>query len=713
MCSTTLYLEGCEYFIAYAFTPPGTKHNTLMKALLKTISHVATAALYLFALVYCFAVAAQAPKIAQPRTINIAFGNNSSIKYFTLNGTYIISFNNNTTINCGPAQFGQPADDSTVRRYSSHTIHNTFGNGRVHIFEHTVNGLRLQELFYTYTGKPYFFVQLKVIGKGAAAAYMSPFAEGSAHIQAGDDMRGLAMPFDNDMWARFNAAGLDTANYTSSEVTAIYSNATRRGLIIGSIEHGVWKSGIKVKHANDNSITLNAFAGLTDSTITHDKIPHGRVSTGNNECASPMMFMAFYDDWRTGMEEYAEVNKKAGKRALFSWNKATPAGWNSWGVMQTKLSLYKAKQVVDFFSDSASGFRNADNTLFIDLDSYWDNMVKGGLDGDVSQLKEFVRYCKQCGLKPGIYWGPFADWSKRGGKIAGSSYNYEDAWIKQNGVPVEVDGARAMDPTFPGTKERMAYYINHFKQWGFEMIKIDFLGHGAMENDHFYNPAVTTGMQAYRAGMEYLDSLLDSTMLVYAAISPTMATARYTHMRRIACDAFSDIKNTEYTLNSTGYGWWQSYLYNYTDADHVVFGKESAGENRARLASALVTGTLVTGDDYSIPGNWHNAAKNMLQSKDLLNILSYGRAFRPVEANTGKTAPELFTATINGNTYIAVFNYGSAAKSYTLPFSRLGISPSKYMQVKELFSGTTVKAVKENLAIELPAADAAIYCVKR
>ncbi len=70
------------------------------------------------------------------------------------------------------------------------------------------------------------------------------------------------------------------------------------------------------------------------------------------------------------------------------------------------------------------------------------------------------------------------------------------------------------------------------------MIKIDFLGHGALESDHFYDPEITTGMQAYHIGMKFIDSVLDNTMLLYAAISPTMATAPYVHMRRIACDAF-------------------------------------------------------------------------------------------------------------------------------------------------------------------------------
>src|SRR5690606_40031559 len=109
-------------------------------------------------------------------------------------------------------------------------------------------------------------------------------------------------------------------------------------------------------------------------------------------------------------------------------------------------------------------------------------------------------------------------------------------------------------------------------------------------------------------------------MLVYAAISPNLATGRYVHMRRIACDAYADINATEYTLNSTTYGWWQSRIYDFIDADHIVFGNSSLGENRARLTSAVVNGSIIMGDDYSSQGQWMERSKSLLQNKDILKL---------------------------------------------------------------------------------------------
>ena len=373
-------------------------------------------------------------------------------------------------------------------------------------------------------------------------------------------------------------------------------------------------------------------------------------------------------------------------------------GWNSWGAIQDKLTLPKAKAVVDFFADSCKGFRNGEHTLFIDLDAFWDNMTPGGVLGDVSKLDSFVSYCHLKGFRPGIYWTPWADWGKSDRVIEGSSHRYPETWTRQRGQVMDVDGGRAMDPTHPGTRERIVATLTRLKQLGFEMIKIDFLGHGALEADHFYDPAVTTGMQAFSQGMAFVDSVLGGRFLVYSAISPNIATARYVHMRRIGCDAFSAIDNTEYTLNSTGYGWWQSGIYNFVDADHVVFNNAPDGMNRARLVSSLVTGTLMTGDDYGVAGKWRVMARKLLQDRDLLAVVGRGKAFRPVYANTGNRGVEVFEK----GPYIAVINYEDHPREFVLPGSMA-------LKVRGIFGGQTVQSDAKQLKVTIPGNDAEIF----
>ncbi|MCS3794665.1 hypothetical protein [Niastella sp. OAS944] len=649
--------------------------------------------------------------------LTIPFGQNNKIIYSLTTGTYDVVFDGKKTIAGAYAECkGKTAMISTgaaVRTYSFWT--------RTHhdrVSQYTIvtvrDGVRMKQEFTVFGTRDFFITTVSVIGKGVAASYMSPLTTDNVAFSENGDNRALYVPFDNDMWARFNAQPLQQANFTSSEVTAIYNNGSYNGLVIGSLEHTVWKTGIHVKANSNNSISVSAFGGFADSNITHDKIPHGLVTTTDTSCVSPRLLVGKFSDWRKGMEDYAAHNSDKYYYGIRSWKKSTPVGWNSWGAIQNKITLDKAKRVIDFFADSCKGYRSNDGALYIDLDSFWDNMIKGGLDGDVSELKQFVAYCKSKGFKPGIYWAPFTDWGKYDRKIEGSNYTYAQAWLKQNGKPVEVDGAYAMDATHPGTKARINWYLTRLKDLGFKMIKIDFLGHGALECDRFYDSTVTTGMQAYKAGMKCVTKALDNKMLVYAAISPTMATAPYVHMRRIACDAFSAIDNSEYTLNSTGYGWWQSHLYNFVDADHVVFNRESEGANRARLASALVTGTLIAGDDFSSNGPWSDAAKRLLQNKDLLKVIKDGRSFKPIEANTGNKGVELFVKSGYDKTsyaYLAAFNFSNAPRTYTLSLFRLEAELGSAVNATELFTKANEKWT-DTIQITIPPSDARVYLIR-
>ena len=637
---------------------------------------------------------------------DIPFGDKGHIRYDLDRGSFSVIYGGRTVIKDAYAvcRSGDQPDSSTS--YSSHTWTATPINGGTRYVVGFSGGHRpvMQHLFFVYKGRNYFHTEVRLATAGCN--YMSPLTTIAADLHEQGDNRALLVPFDNDAWVRYNAYPLGNADFTGAEVTAIYNNTSRHGVILGSVEHENWKTGIRVKGADSGRLAfLSVFAGYTDKTYTHDMVTHGRVAADTDGfTSSPMMMVGCFDDWRKGLEVYGVANAGAEPRYIFNWTKDVPFGWNSWGAMQDKLTLPKAKAVVDYFHDTCKNFRTADNTLYIDLDSYWDLLLKDGLNGDYSQLKEFCHYCKSKGFQPGIYWAPFVDWGKTDRKMEGSNYNYQDCWIRQNGSCNDLDGARALDPTHPGTKARIALLIGKFSECGFQMIKIDFLGHAALEADKYYDTTVHTGMQAFRRGMEYLVDQLDGKMLVYAAISPNLATARYAHMRRIACDAYSNISETAYTLNSTTYGWWQDKLYDHVDADHIVFKAEPPGMNRARLASAIVTGTLITGDDYSTPGSWHSTARTLLQNKDLLELASVGRSFRPVEGNAGDKAGNFFIRQDSRHSYLAVVNYSDTVLHYTIDPIRWGIAKKP---LKELFSGTVLQPGM--LTISVPPADAVIY----
>ncbi len=650
--------------------------------------------------------------IRSASAVIINYGKAGKIDYNLKTGTFQVLNGTTQLLSNGFSQTGYQKKilssiDYRQISYTKTAIKDGFGNGFKHVFLLKQAGLpNMQQVFYTYSGLDYFMISLTLQGVDLSINHMVPLSGNLIEREVSDIPTSLFVPFDNDTFISYHAVPLkaNTSN-PSAEVTALYHDQSGNGFIIGSIEHSNWKTGIITAADSDKKITIQAICGYTEENITRDKIEHGYLK--GNSIRSARVFFGAFADWRSGMENYAKANRIAEPPIIFKWKAGPPVGWNSWGVMQEKITLEKANQVVDFFADSLKTFRSG-GMAYIDLDSYWDNLLKGGLTGDYSKLKAFADYAKSKGLKPGIYWAPFVDWGFAGGgnrKAEGSNYTFGEMWTKVGSGYHDIDGARALDPTHPGTQQRMAAVIKKFKECGFEMIKIDFLGHAAIESDHFYDPKITTGMQAYKVGMEFLLKQLDDKMLVYAAISPSLASARYIHMRRIACDAFKSIKDTEYTLNGLSNGWWQTYLYDYIDADHVVFSDQSDGENTARFLSAIVTGTCINGDDFSKQGKWSNTAQRLLNNTEILQVLQDGKAFVPVEGNRAKLASQLFVKQVGNVKYLAIFNYNDETKPFKLDFSRIGLNKDEVYSAQNLLTQKT-EDLKNNQVLNLAGKDA-------
>lgn len=631
--------------------------------------------------------------------LTFKFGSSGKIIYDLKSGTFSAWQDADAFLKNGFSSFKEnsrlySSKDYSVRKYASVKLSSQFGKGVKHIIYLSGAGKPdLKQIFYTYDQLPYFLCEIEISGTSISSNEMVPVQGEIPVLNGAAGLRSVFIPFDNDTFISYNSKQLSkNERQLSAEAGVIYDNTSFKGIISGSVNHRIWKTGVSSGIDATGNTFIKVQAGFTDKDITRDVIPHGALK--GKTVKSPMVFYGLYEDWRKGMEAYAKANRIAEPPVVFKWEHPTPLGWNSWGAMQEKISFDKIVKVTDFFADSLKTFRS-EGTLYIDLDSYWDNMLKGGLEGDYSKLKEFADYVKKRGLKPGIYWAPFTDWGFQSGgdrRAEGGNYKFSELWTKVGPGYHDLDGARALDPTHPGTQQRIALVISKLKECGYEMIKIDFLGHAAIESAHFYDPKISTGMQAYEVGMSFLLKQLDDKMLVYAAISPTMASGRYIHMRRIACDAFKSIKDTRYTLNSLTYGWWQTYLYDYMDADHVVLGTESIGANRARTLSAIVTGTFIVGDDFSAKGAWAGRAAELFQNKALLAVIKDGKSFVPVEAD--KEASEIFVKQSGHTHYLAIFNYGDKEKKFVVDAAAIGLKTFSGYQLEDLFTHQPSTAVK-------------------
>jgi alpha-galactosidase len=548
-----------------------------------------------------------------------------------------------------------------------------------------------------------FLTRVEAYGSGLQSRWMGPVvvdSAGQVDIGSYSDNRALTVPFDNDSWTViYNAMPINNTA-SSYEVAAFYDNTSRNGLVVGSVTHDQWKTGVYFQGANNRLSALNVYGGVA-STDTRDVLPHGLVTS--NPIVSPTVFVGFGADWRTVIEAYADAN--AAMAPKLPWNGGVPFGWNSWYAYGTSVSYSNATAASTFIKNNlqATNFHN-NGVAYINLDSYWSNLSD-------SQLQQFTRFCHTNGQKAGIYWTPFVYWGTavQGSNttMTGTSYKWGDAFLRTpTGDTQSHDSGIALDPTHPGTRQLIAYYMNYFKSYGFDFLKLDFMSHGAMEGMH-YDPSVTTGIQAYNQGMQYLLTQNSGRMFLDLSIAPIFPY-QYTHARRIACDTSTTISQTAFELNSVSYGWWiNSRLYQFSDPDIMKFSGGSANENQSRLISCAISGTVFLNGDDLAGTTGQGLARTCLTNASINEVARAGVIFRPVEGNTGTNASAVFVRQDGSTWYVAVFNYNTYSGSQTLTLSRLGISGS-YTAV-DLWSGNISTVSGTTWTVNLGARQAKLF----
>ena len=545
----------------------------------------------------------------------------------------------------------------------------------------------LLQHYTLYEGKPFFLVQAEIRSpESVSTNYIGALvvdSPGAVDIGIAGENRVLRVPFDNDMWFRYQSLGINSSD-VSCEVTAVFDNVSRNGLVFGSVNHETWKSGVRFSGSNGRLDKLEVFAGLTTpgvNTFTHDSLPHGKVS--GRSVSSPAMFVGFYSDWRDGLEEYGRANSAF--KAPLPWSEGIPFGWNSWAAYTGHINYSGFLGAAEFIANklASSGF-NRDRVLYFNLDSFWSHL-------DAAALRDAVEYIRNLGrdsgieCRPGIYFTPFAVWSDDfTGFVEGTGlrYRYRDILLRKpdGSVMPRIAQGTPLDPTHPGTTARNKLYIRTFVDLGFQFLKLDFLSHGSLEAAH-WDKSVQTGIEAYNQGMKVVVDEAAGKMFLSLSIAPLFPSG-YGHARRISCDTMGHIsgrnESTEYMLNSLTYGWWTNRSIYIADPDEIPLGPlttqgaRDEHEGRSRLLSAIISGGMILDSSAFLEDQQARSLAEKIYTNPRVNGLAGGAAFRPVEGNTGDGAGDLFVREDRGGYYLAVFNFdGNAAASKQIRLERI------------------------------------------
>lgn len=535
----------------------------------------------------------------------------------------------------------------------------------------------------------------------------------------------VRIPFDNDMWVEPSITAITDLHETtvSYEAAALFDEKTNVGTVIGSVEHDIWKTGIRVDARDGKLLGCSVYGGAADDG-TRDNSPHGSVS--GTKVKSPKLFIGHFSDWRDGLTAYAKANTEVVPAKKSVGN--VPFGYNSWGVLQDKVSFGDMIAVSDFIKEHLQDIWVEDGAaVYVNIDSFWDFLVHNdpalfvsGLSLD-DALRMFVEHCHANGQKAGIYYTPFTAWhgdeeALKSGKMEGSDYTYYDATLKKtdgSGLYGKLDGGYALDPTHPGTIARFEQKLRYFIDLGFEYIKLDFMTHGAVEGQH-YDPDVSTGMQAYNAGMARIAAICEGKMFVNLSIAP-LFPYQYADGRRISCDAFSSLDNTRHVLSYLTACFWEKELYPFPDPDHlVVWGKDGGvtdGEARCRVTSGVIGGTsFLVGDDLSDSTDPAKQQRilSMFGNADIVSVAKLGRAFRPFVVKAGERCADAYWYTANDTLYFAAFNFGEEDAAVSYDLADLLPAGQDY-DIRELWRGESVSLDGTVLTYTIPVGDAAVF----
>ena len=410
------------------------------------------------------------------------------------------------------------------------------------------------------------------------------------------------------------------------------------------------------------------------------------------------------------MNEYARINTTfTPKRASVSVG--NPIGWNSWGSIQSDISYENAIATSDYIKENfQNNWKDEENVVYVNLDSYWDNMSMG-------QLRAFVEHCEANGQVAGIYSSPFILWWDEYGmqvnNVPGTDISYNDIRLKKaDGTYYgnDIDGCYPMDVTHPATYLHFKNQLEKLMSCGFKYIKLDFLVHGSLEGD-YYDKSIQTGIQAYNYAMNKVCEILGDDVFINLSMAPIFPY-NYANGRRLCCDTYYKINETEYMMNSLTYGFWQSELYDWIDPDHiVVWGKDGKANERAarsRFLSGIVTGgSFLTGDNYVNPAKNSKAAykryNELFTNEKLIQVLKIGEPFEAVLSEKLPYAADIFTLENEGKTYVAMFNYSKVA------IKTLSVDVPDNSAVTNLFTGKSKTTVGNKLIVTLQPSDSVIF----
>lgn len=629
-----------------------------------------------------------------------------------------------------------------------HSVHITevsdkIGEGQLVQFVHRSDLFQLTQYITFYKNEPFFLISATAEKGGEIfeSNHFSPLAitekdSGSAFIY-GNEPRLMDMPFDNDNWTKLLAVNWKDPikKGTGYEFTALFDYDTHHGLVMGNLTHDFWKTGIQYSlsrqkgsidsfiiyggaSTQDNKLLKNEYGGYDG---THDVVPHGSMKGAT--LFAPLIFLGADSNMTSAFVRYGKLN--AAISGSLKWSKPAPFYWNSFGVENVlghqRVMMPPAISGISGFLYSLKNFNSQHPVLSID--SYDQEIYT------TSVLKSIGTYIEKRNQQMGFYFIPFAIWTWKNNveksKLQYTDYYIHDVSLKDNQGKTIVYkddefGAFPLDPTHPGTRQRIISELEKAKEIGAKFLKIDFLTAGALETPKHYNPEIRSGLQAYNFGMKMLKHLIDSILgpdiFITQAISPVFPS-QYAHARFLSTDIYSHFRDdlsgyphyggTASSMITNSYlGWMQGTILPFTNLDVLVMNRFqknrelSERDIRVRLFSLITMGSILgDGSDYRNRIAAERAEK-YLNHKNVTDYFKNPQAFIPFKFADGLTEDQQLCFYLPGDTLLlSSFNFDLKKDYVQVLHKRLiGLMDGSDYLIIDFLTGEVVQKLDKNIA---------------
>ena len=518
-------------------------------------------------------------------------------------------------------------------------------------------------------------------------------------------------PMYYDPGAVFDFIAQDNSLRQSWWNIGLFSSYNREGLVVGAVENLTAQGKVSARRESGENIGLAAQSVLSD----------GFVLGAGKKIRSNRFVMLIGKDIYSALEEYASVMGRINNARTTS----IVNGWCNWFFTYEHITEDEVIRNAEF----ASRVLRPYGTEYIQVDEGYQRW-HGDWDGNdrfPHGMKWLADRIHSLGLKPGLWVAPFViseptdifqnhkDWLLK----------HPDGTLKRVGPwPGEdTDWARnenpkryGLDITHPGAAEWMFNLFDKVSdQWGYEMIKIDFVDWSLLSAHHYFDPSVSRAM-AYRRSFEIIRKAIGNECHLQDC-GPGPITVGLADSMRIELDqnyGYSPEVWNQY-FNSTGSAPAAAKRYYFhkrtwiNDADHLCMSLLSPSKSQAAATLlALTGGNIISGDRLPDLG----PVKIEILKKALP---SWGEAARPVDL-FDTDFHRIFALKVNkpfGEWTIAAFfnSDDSEMKEYSMPLNRLWLDNDKTYVVYDFWDNRYKGEITKDLKVTVPPASVMLLSI--